>query len=185
MPHESPMTPESGPSHWVDMRWRLAWEWLAWTGGCVGVTILMAVLAVDAVVTGLPGSNAFPFVLLVILVPLCWALLHMAPRYSTRQGVAVDGAGITLVQESKWWFRGRTTHFAWSRVTRISREVIRSRYGTSYLVDIELTGALAQERYPTWVLLDWRKIRIGLDRAQYENLSQILRTARPDLYAGE
>ncbi|MFD0855592.1 hypothetical protein ACFQ07_25345, partial [Actinomadura adrarensis] len=135
------------------------------------------------------GATVVLAVLALLFGLLSWPLVRMAPRYSTRQEVAADGTGVTLAQEPKRWFPGRTTRIPWSQVRRISQDrlVTSGDNGRTvrYFVDIELREPLPGEGLPTWVLPSDGKIRIRSGKSKHEEIARALRTARPDLFTAD
>lgn len=178
----------TGPSHRVNMRWQGALGWAVTTVLCVyltaGVIVMSVVVAVSGEILGTVGL----LVLALILGLLCRLLLRMTPRYSTRQGMVVDGTGIALVQEPQWWFPGRKAHIPWSLVSHISQDLIvtRSENGqkVQYLIDIDLHEPLRDVELPTWAVLDEGRVRIKSSKARHEETVQALRGPRPDLFPG-
>ncbi|MGP4025887.1 hypothetical protein ACTWPP_21375 [Actinomadura sp. 3N407] len=142
-----------------------------------------------AFVLGEIGAAALMLVLALVLGLLSWALVRMTPRYSTRQGVSTDGTGVTLTQEPKRWFSGRAVHIPWSRVRRISKEVVASQGAEGrivrYFIDIELRDAPDGAELPTWSSRDGDKIRIQSKKVKHAEILGALRVARPDLFAAD
>ncbi|MBB4935287.1 hypothetical protein F4561_006181 [Lipingzhangella halophila] len=65
--------------------------------------------------------------ILVISLGMAGVLAWFAPRMLTRQGVAVDSSGITLVHAPALWFAGATAYVPWPEVRTISEGVAIKR----------------------------------------------------------
>lgn len=189
---------------WVDMR--------VPRSGALGLFAVLVLLCVTyavfvtAIALRDPTAGQFddvdPLVALVFLWGLSVAgvvaLVRVAPRRLTRQGLSVDHAGIALVQGPLLWFRGRTTHIPWSEVHTVmdTQRVKPGRRGTSRLVrSVNIMLHYPDRLYtvPTWAMLSSRedslppasrltpKTRVSISSQQHQ-AAVALHAARPNLY---
>ncbi|MFI0351147.1 hypothetical protein [Actinomadura sp. 9N407] len=186
-PAEAPDA-DPGPTHWVNMRWQSALGWAVTTVFCLYIAVGMTVATIVSVIAVAPIAGTMMLLALAVIFGLLsWPLVRMTPRYSTRQGVSVDGTGITLAQEPKRWFPGRSAHIPWPQIRGISRDRIVTSSGDSrtvrYVVDIELNEPLRDPQPPGWAAVDGGRVRVQARKARQEEILQALRATRPDLFA--
>ncbi|MDA2804265.1 hypothetical protein [Nocardiopsis suaedae] len=114
-------SPESAPTGWVDLsglrRGTRRWMWAlnALFVGLPAVAVTGSALAFPVTGGGTP-SLLFAAPLWALLLLFTGLTVHSAPRDTTRQGVGVDGDGLTLLQEPAWWFGGREAAVPWRNV---------------------------------------------------------------------
>ncbi|MBB4935283.1 hypothetical protein F4561_006177 [Lipingzhangella halophila] len=117
--------------------------------------------------------------------------LAMVPSLLARQGVEVDEHGITVVQRSLLWSRGRTASIPWRDVYFIKRA---ASSGSKLMLEVQLSRVDHELRMPGWARLVLAgETKLGstsprsrvLFTARYhlvQDLEQVLRNARPDLF---
>ena len=71
-----------------------------------------------------------------------------APRDTARQGIAVDGEGLTLLQEQAWWFGGREASVPWRNVKAL-RPALPPPAATDTVV-VELRRGPLPPGLPSW-----------------------------------
>ncbi|MEU5876066.1 hypothetical protein [Spirillospora sp. NPDC047279] len=177
-------TPVSAP-YQVDMRWQGARGWAIATGFSVYFALGLTVITIVLLVTGEVGGAIGTAALAVIFGLMSWGLVRMMPRYSTDQGITVDDAGITLVQEPKWWFPGRSVHLPWSQVRGIGQERIVVRGEARmihYVTDIELAERPGDGALPSWSMFEGDgNVRILVrKRSKHARIGEVLLPARAD-----
>lgn len=191
-PRARPAAPaeEAGTVRRVNMRWQNALPWAVTTAVCLYLAIGSTVLTVVVAVVGRQVVGTLVMLALALLLGLlCRPLLRRAPHYTTRQEVAVDGAGITLLQEPQRRFSGRRIHIPWPQVRHIGQDVIvtshaESRRTVAYLIDIDLSEDLPGAEVPTWASREVKRVRIRAGKRRHGEIVQALRASRPDLFQG-
>lgn len=183
--------PRAMPGHpnWVDMRWQGVKGWIVAVALC---GYLAVGLAVVAVVVGVTVGDLVPTLslggLAIAQGLITWPVARMGPRYSTKQGLLADGDGITLVQEPKRWFTGRSVHIPWSQVREIGQDVVVASNGNGqsarYFIDIRLRDPLRDVQVPTWTEPAEDGVRIRAGKAKRDEIVRALRAPRPDLFPG-
>lgn len=188
----------------VNVRTRRAGRWVAcavtllclWTGLGIGVSIVFA------------GGNAptnvedyFPFLALSLLgagllaLLTYWSALWL-PRCFARQGIIVDGSGITLLREPCLWTKGGTARLPWTGIFMVREAQVKdSDYTVEYRVHVLMHHPDAVSAVPDWCELHPRAVRkppadpgeprtlimVCLRAAQRTALIQAAQAARPDL----
>jgi hypothetical protein len=182
---EAAPAPAAGSSvRRVEMRWQQAAGWIVTTATCVYLALGLAVLTVVAAVNGeYAGAGALLF-LTVFFALVSRPLLRRVPRYTTVQGVELDGEGITLVQEPKGSFAGVRTRVPWSEVLSVGEDVRTVGRSEQYYVDVVTREALYGTDLPHWVALEGEKLRIKPNPRKHGELVRAFRAVRPDLLPG-
>lgn len=110
-----------------------------------------------------PASEALPvetiawFCAGAIALALLWLwVIWGAPRCLTHQGVSVDESGVTLVQEPRLWFEGRTVFLPWDGVRMVRGATLGHRSGTK-VVKVFLHGPGMVTHAPTWCAVNPRE----------------------------
>lgn len=172
----------------VSLRWQGAVGWLVTTGFCLylGIGSLVA-----AAVTAYLGQFDVAVITLIIglLLSLTFRpLLRMAPKYSARQGVALNDRGFILIRYAKGTMAEARTDIPWSQVARVSRRVKHVRTGnsrrTEYYVDIRLSERPSRVRLPHWAALSRNDLQLNLNFSGYHAVAKAFRAVRPDLFHG-
>ncbi|WP_017623022.1 hypothetical protein [Nocardiopsis chromatogenes] len=181
-------------SQWVNLRWRRIPAWIAATTASVVAGVAIALRMVEEVGKPYIGASEITggAVFLVASAAVAVWMAAVAPRVFTRQGVAVDGIGIALVQAPALWSPDRTVRIPWDAVRSITeREVLVGRAGdrrrvakVSLLVDADLNriavpswaGAAAPGPPPV-------RVEITPGNRRRHKVVQAFRTVRPDRVA--
>ena len=202
LPHASNI-----PRTRIKVRTRRAVRWVAcavallclWTGLGIWVSIVFA--------GGNAPTNAedhFPFLALSLLgaglltLLTYWSALWL-PRCFARQGIIVDGSGITLLREPCLWTKGGTARLPWTGIFMVREAQVKdsdySDYTVEYSVHVLMHHPDAVSAVPDWCELQPRAVRqppagpgeartlimVCLRAAQRTALIQAAQAARPDL----
>ncbi|MDA2803379.1 hypothetical protein [Nocardiopsis suaedae] len=190
-----PVPGASVEARWVNLRWRRMPAWIAATTVSVAAGAAIAFRMVEEAgkpyigASEITGGAVFLVASAVVAVWMVW----VAPRVLTRQGVAVDGIGIALIQEGKLWSPDRTVRIPWGVVRSVTERddyVGRSDHRgdrrrrvakVSLLLDADLRGVMV----PSWVgaapgALPVR-VAIAPGNRRRSKVVQALRAVRPDL----
>ncbi|RKS06338.1 hypothetical protein DFP74_1966 [Nocardiopsis sp. Huas11] len=168
----APAAGYAGPGHrvpvapyWRSLRARRGWFWALGFGVCVYVltaTAIMGALEAERHLERQEYGAFFPplFWIVVMSLLLSWSI-RSAPRCLTHQGVAVDEAGVTLVQDPMLWFAGRTVFLPWSDVYLVRPEKVRSGKSTEHVIRVFLSRPDLLNHVPTWCRLHPREMGLA------------------------
>lgn len=187
----APVPGASVESSWVNLRWRRIPAWIAATTASVVAGVAIALRMVEEVGEPYIGASEITggAVFLVASVVVAVWMVAVAPRVFTRQGVAVDGIGIALIQEPALWSSDRTVRIPWDAVRSITEhEVLAGRSGdrrrvakVSLLVDADLRRIAV----PSWAGAAPGsppvRVEITPGNRRRPKVVQAFRTVRPDL----
>ncbi|WP_106581396.1 hypothetical protein [Murinocardiopsis flavida] len=105
------------------------------------------------------GFSAIPAVGMVVAAAGCVAglgvtalILFWTPRFLARQGVEFGDDGLRLVQEPRWWFRGRAMHVRWEDVDSFTPSGAAGPRRWTWRV-LGLRGVAPHARPPHWTAL--------------------------------
>ncbi|GAB3723067.1 hypothetical protein [Nocardiopsis nanhaiensis] len=137
---------------WISLRLNRIGVWAIGAAMLLGSWVLI-VLGVRVALTGHVPFAVTVFFLALVTVPLSFWSLRSLPRCLVRQGIEVDGSGITLVQEPFLWCARRTAHLPWTEVRVVREEKVS---GNSRLVHVFMHHPDALSTAPTWCFLSNR-----------------------------
>lgn len=124
MPHSYP-PPDHSPgaeepaSNWLDIGKVRAGSHGCLARGMAGLFAAAVIFALWGIAIDDTSMKVFAAVVALPAVLLAVMLSTTHPVATTRQGIAVEAAGLHLVQEPKWWVRGRELWLLWSDVAAV------------------------------------------------------------------
>ncbi|GAA1456467.1 hypothetical protein NE857_33225 [Nocardiopsis exhalans] len=147
----------NAPTEWVNLRPRRLGAWAIGAAILLYFWVIMAGFLSMLFTEGAVGESIGGFVVMpLVTIPLSIWSLRAMPRCFTHQGVSVDGAGITLVQDPFLWFEGRTAHLPWSGIRMIREDRVGS--GSERLMKVFMHHPDALSAVPTWCEFNNRAI---------------------------
>lgn len=180
---------------WVNQRTRRVVGWLL---GSLVLLYFHGGLGVMLILEVLEGPNEASEWLELVPLPvgfavfclIWWPMLWGAPRCFTHQGVSVDGAGITLVQEPLLWFEGRTVHIPWHDI-RMARTTSQGADSKILKLFLHRPGMLsyvptgshlsAHEDSEAPATIQQPLTRINVGGGKTAAITNAIRSTRPDL----
>ncbi|GAB3706657.1 hypothetical protein [Nocardiopsis oceani] len=144
--------PARTTTEWISLRLNRIGAWAIGAAMLLGSWVLI-VLGVRVALTGHVPFAVAVFFLALVTVPLSFWSLRSLPRCLVRQGIKVDGSGITLVQEPFLWCARRTAHLPWTEVRVVQGEKLGEN---SRLVYVFMHHPDALSTAPTWCVLNNR-----------------------------
>lgn len=182
------------PTEWINMRPRRIGVWAIGAVILLYFWVTLAGLVYMLAVEGFDGGSLGGLVALVLVtVPFSMWSLRAMPRCFAHQGVAVDGSGITLVQDPFLWFEGRTAHLPWEGVRMVRED--RAGSGSERVLKVFLHHPDALSVVPNWCAFTNRAINeppasahepltlvtVKVPPKQRIRLTRATAAARPDL----
>ncbi|GAB3723072.1 hypothetical protein [Nocardiopsis nanhaiensis] len=185
--------PAHVPADWISLRmfrtgtWALGAAILLYFWSVIGFGVFTSVLG------EVPDTVGGIIVLALLTVPLSLWSLRAMPRCLAQQGINVDGAGVTLVQEPFLWFEGRTAHLPWTGIRMVREEKVANTDSRLLHVFMHYPDALSTA--PNWCELDNRandkapaspnapltRVTVRAPAKQRIRFSKTVYAARPDL----
>ena len=184
---DTPPPPEpGGATREVDLRRQHAAGWFVTTGLCLYLGIGSLVVGTVTAYQGRFEMTVTMLVLGLLLSLTFRPLLRRAPQYGARQGIALDGAGLTLTRRAKGSTAAVNLHVPWSRVRHVSQQVespnVGGRRHPRYDVDFALEGRSPPRRCRTGPRWQGDTPRLTLNSSGHTGVTGALRAVRPDLF---